>query len=237
LDEERKQMKKLLLTLFTVFLFTFTLSAQSTVYNNIPNPLPGNVPSEGPEAYFFAELGAGVEIQTPAVGATMHKASVVMSSWVCQQGNWQGGCITEQNATFDQPITVNIYSANGDLPVALLGSVTDTFKIPYRPSADPTMCPSATTKWYSKTDNKCYNGLASVVTFNLFDLTPLRITLPTKIIVTVAYNTTDAGPHPLGVLPCRNTPRMHSSRDMKARGSEKATAAPARRNEVNGHAA
>jgi hypothetical protein len=30
-----------------------------TVYNSIPKSLPGNVGSEGPEAYAFSELGDG----------------------------------------------------------------------------------------------------------------------------------------------------------------------------------
>ena len=196
-------MKKMLFTLFSAFLSVFTLSAQvSTVYSNIPINMPGNVPSEGPEAYFFSELGLGVNIEPTAVGATMHKATVVMSSWACQQGNWQGGCVTKPNATFNQPLTLNIYSASGDVPMALLGSVTDTFKIPYRPSANPALCPETPNKWYDTAASTCRNGLATLVTFNL---TPLHLVLPANVIVTVAYNTSDAGPHPLGALPCRST--------------------------------
>jgi hypothetical protein len=193
-------MKKLLLTLLAPSLFTFTLSAQNLVYSNIPNPAPIHVPSEGPEAYYFAELGGGVEIPTPAIGATMHKVSVVMDSWACQQGRWYlGTCVSKKNASFDQPITLNIYSAIGENPVALLGTMTDNFKMPYRPSSDPINCPATPTKWYSSVDNKCYNGIASVITFNV---TPLGIALPAKVILTVGYNTTTNGPHPLGAQPC-----------------------------------
>jgi hypothetical protein len=49
-----------------------TASAQTqTGYNSIPKPLPGNVASEGPEAYAFRELGDGFTLQGTAAGATL----------------------------------------------------------------------------------------------------------------------------------------------------------------------
>ena len=57
----------------------------ATVYDNIPNPQPGNVPSEAYEANGIAEWGgqiqlAGTERQNPTV-------TVLMSSWGCQAGH------------------------------------------------------------------------------------------------------------------------------------------------------
>jgi hypothetical protein len=49
------------------------------VYSNIPDKLPGNVASEGPEAYAFRALGDGVMF-APGEGGTIDKVSVVLSS-------------------------------------------------------------------------------------------------------------------------------------------------------------
>src|SRR5437763_1963845 len=41
-----------------------TAAAQTqVVYNSIPKPLPGNVGSEGPEAYAFTEIGDGLGLK------------------------------------------------------------------------------------------------------------------------------------------------------------------------------
>src|SRR3981081_3008876 len=62
-------------------------ASAATVYNNIPSPLPGNLPSVGFEATQTSEFGGEVEFalvpqqREPTV-------AVVMSSWGCQRGNW-----------------------------------------------------------------------------------------------------------------------------------------------------
>ena len=74
-----------------------------------------------------------------------------MSSWACQAGGWNGSpspCATTPGATFSVPITLNIFgvgpaTSNGPSTVgSLLATDTQTFNIPYRPSADPIDCPS-----------------------------------------------------------------------------------------------
>ena len=112
---------------------------------------------------------------------------VSMSSWAC--GNLQSGasCHTEPKATFSYPITLNIYAveANNE-PGAKLGTVTQTFAIPYRPSASKkcTLTSEGVVGW----GKNCYSGKAFKIRF-----APLAITLPNKVIISVAYNTTDYG--------------------------------------------
>src|SRR5277367_3464104 len=105
------------------FAFVFLLSTAATsraqvvtVYNSIPNPLPPNVASEGPESYAFSELGDGVMLAGPA-GRTLDQVTVVMSSWACVSGNWDttvaggpGTCVTPADSTYTLPITLNVYS-------------------------------------------------------------------------------------------------------------------------------
>jgi hypothetical protein len=49
------------------------------VYNSIPKSIPGNVSSEGPEAYAFSELGDGMTpVQSPP-NYTLNQVNVVLS--------------------------------------------------------------------------------------------------------------------------------------------------------------
>ncbi len=111
---------------------------QTVVYNNIASPTPGNVPSQAFEATSTSEVGgqvtlAGTERSDP-------KVTVLMSSWGCENGSWNlGTCTTTPGTTFSHPITLNVYAVDAlNAPGALLTSKTQTFVIPYRPSADNT---------------------------------------------------------------------------------------------------
>jgi hypothetical protein len=166
------------------------------VYNSIPKPLPGNVFSEGPEAYAFAELGDAVALTVNT--GTVARVTVILSSLACQRGNWTSGCVTHPGATFSQPLTVNLYSVNsGTSPISVaspLGTITETFDIPYRPTSN---CQSDTTAWYSNKDKTCYHGLAVPVVVN-FSRQHIAIPTDGKLIVTVAFNSTHYGPSPIG---------------------------------------
>jgi len=172
------------------------------VYNSIPNPLPHNVASDGLEATFVRELGDGFMLAGPA-GRTLDKVTVILSSWACVSGNWYTAntCHTPPGSTFDQPITVNIYAVTPPTGVGpLLATITHTFELPYRPSTDSVHCTNPLTDdpghtWYSTQDKTCYHGLAVPITV---DFSPRHVTLPGKIIVTAEYNTSNAGPSPLG---------------------------------------
>jgi LPXTG-motif cell wall-anchored protein len=82
------------------------------------------------------------------------------------------------------------------VPGALLGTVTKTVTVPYRPSADPVNCPSAPTAWFNAGTSTCHNGFAFTATF---DFVPLVLTVPDRVIVTVAFNTEHHGAAPLSV--------------------------------------
>jgi hypothetical protein len=188
-------------------LFTLTLSAQeTTLYNSIPKTLPGNVISEGLEANAVSEFGDGVNL-TGRSGSALHQVTIVLSSWACQNGGvYSGTCVTKPGANFNQIVTMNIYSVVNSVPPtpgALLGSLTDSFSIPYRPTATPSLCSGDVTQWYDSKDQLCHHGIATAINFNF---TNQHIALPSQVIVTVSYNTTHYGPHPIGPsAPCFST--------------------------------
>jgi hypothetical protein len=180
------------------------------MFNSIPNPTPGNIASEGPEAYAYSQIGDGLML-AGAAGRTLDKVTVVMSSWACVSGNWYGpaNCATPAGSTYTLPITVNIYSVvstgetlEGDSPApapgTLLATLTQDFTLPYRPSSDTVNCVGG--PWYDSTTQTCYNGIAAPITF---DLSSLKVKLPKKIIVGFQFNSTHYGPSPIGQsAPC-----------------------------------
>lgn len=196
------------------FLATFALvttmasvafAQNQIVYNSIPKSLPGNVASEGPEAYGFRELGDGMTL-AGAPGARIQQVNVVLSSWACVSGTWyDGNCSTPGGSKFSQAITLNVYSVvwNATVPSVgpLLATTTETFQIPYRPSSTPAQC-GGSTRWYNSKDKTCYNGLAVPIQFNLSNL---QIELPSQVIVGISYNTSHYGPSPIGTSACSAT--------------------------------
>jgi hypothetical protein len=162
----------------------------SLIYNStVPNGPPANVPSIGPEAYAFNQLGNGVTF----AGSARHLTSVTvgLSSWACSSGAWYSGdCSTPSGATFRQAITFNVYDSTG----TVLASSTQTFSIPYRPSASPKCTGEDAGKWYSPSLKTCFNGFYNEVTFNFSG-----VTLPNQVVYGIEYNTRDYGPTSTGV--------------------------------------
>lgn len=186
----------------SVAIFSAAHAAPTTVYNSIPNPSAGNYPSQAFEAQSASEFGGQVTLINSAINPTV---TVQMSSWGCQNGNWfSDNCVTSSGSTFSEPITLNIYNVgSGNSVGSLVASQTQTFNIPFRPSADNTHCTGPNSadgftgsgpngEWFSATDNKCYNGFVTPVVFNLTG------TIPQNAIITVAYNTTHFGYSPIG---------------------------------------
>lgn len=140
------------------------------IYDNIPAPLAGNYPSIGYQARSTAEFGD--RITFAGTNRNLTSVTVTMSSWAKSED--YGNAVS-----FTHPLTMNIYAEGvGNLPGALLGSVTQTFTIPYRP-----------TGWG-------FNGIAANVTF---DFTALNLTLPDSVVYGLAYNTQSYGATPIGV--------------------------------------
>ena len=165
--------------------------AGQVIYDSIPETLPSNFPSVGFQATQTNELGDKINF-APGTSRTLSNTAVTLSSWACESGSWNSGCVTTPGATFSHPITLNIYNVAGDGTVgSLIESRTQSFAIPYRPSSDPT-CLSATA--WRDTDGNCFNGLSHVIVFDTSG-----ITVPDSIIYTVGYNTNTYGASPLGV--------------------------------------
>lgn len=146
------------------------------LYKSTVSPLPGNLPSVGFQATQTSEFGNRVRMTKSA--NTLGNVTVTMSSFACQSGTWNGPtpCVTTSGATFIEPITLNLYNApltGTFVPGSLIVSVTKTFSIPYRPSADAINCPSTPFKWFD--GSLCNNGKAHNIAFSLGSL---HITLP-----------------------------------------------------------
>ena len=156
-----KNARLLILTLVLVVFSASSALAQvgTPVYNHIPTPLPPNVPSLGFQATQTAEFGDHVFFAGTDRRAA--SATVVMSDWALHSDY-----PSMPAAGFSHPITLKIYAVNNSGPNpalgALLGSVTQTFLIPWRPEPSP----GCGTAWLAS-DGFCYNGLAFKITFNL----------------------------------------------------------------------
>ena len=167
-------------------------AAPEPIYNNIPSPLPGNLPSVGFEANQASEFGGQVEF----AGAARKNPTVkvTMSSWACVTGSWSAkNCGTPAGSKFEWPLTVSIYEVGPANSVGpLIARASKSYKMPYRPSANFANCNGANAgKWYSKANNACYNGKAFSISIGL-----KVAKLPEKAIISVAYNTSDYGVEP-----------------------------------------
>ncbi len=171
-----------------------------TIYDSTVSPLPANLPSVGFLASQASEFGDKVTFAGTARSLT--DVTVTLSTQGCQSG--QGNlpnCSTTPGATFSWPITFTIYGAPpGDAVGPVLAQVTQTFAIPYRPSADPVHCTGADVgKWFDAASATCSDGEAVNITF---DFSSLNVTLPDTVIWGVAFNTTTWGYHPVGPSAC-----------------------------------
>lgn len=167
-------------------------ASPEVVYNYLPSPTPGNVVSLGFEATQTAEFGGQIELAGTA--RKNPKVTVLMSSWACQTGTWNNfNCKTTAGAKFNVPITFKISEVGpGNSQGAVLATGSKTFAIPYRPSANTMKCTgSKTGAWYKS--GECFNGKTAKISL------PLKAaSLPNKVIVTIAYNTSDYGTTPTG---------------------------------------
>lgn len=176
----------------------------SVIYSSyVGNPLVGNLPSVGGEAYAFDELGNAITFA--GTNRKLTNVVVTMSSWACVSGAWfSDDCTTPAGSTFTLPITFNIYgpSVDGGLhPGSLVATSTQTFSIPYRPSASPKCTGDDAGKWYDPSSKTCFNGLATNITFNFSG-----VDLPDSVVFGIAYDTTHFGYTPIGEsAPCYGT--------------------------------
>ena len=168
-------------------------SPTPVIYNATPTPLPPNVASVGFEATQTAQFGDHIVLGDTA--RTLQAVTVTMSDWALYSDYSGDPRYSADSTNWTHPITVNIYSTHLDpngVPDMLLGTITQTVTIPWRPVADPTC--SNGTAWRAG-DGNCYNGLSFNATF---DMSGLNVTLPNEVIVGIAYNTADYGTAPIG---------------------------------------
>jgi hypothetical protein len=164
------------------------------LYNNIPSPVPGNLPSQPFQAQQAAEFGGQIQLAgTERQNATV---TVGMSSWACQTGGSDpvtDPCATTPGSTFSHPITLNVYAVGPSNAVGnRLISITRNFQMPFRPSQDNAQC-AGTVKWFDPVTATCKSGLLFTISYALGNLT-----LPDRVIVSLAYNTQTWGYDPIG---------------------------------------
>jgi hypothetical protein len=167
-------------------------ASPTVIYNNLASPFPGNVPSEAIEATSTSEFGGQVEFAGPSLTTT--KVTVAMSSWACQSGGAEdGSCVTSPGAKFEWPVTLRVYTVGaGNAVGTQIARLTKTFKMPYRPSANAGCTGEHLGGW--KAMGKCFHGRLFRIAFVL-----RGVTLPSKAIISVAFNTTDYGAEPTHV--------------------------------------
>jgi len=160
------------------------------------DPSAAQLPSLSFEATGATEIGNQVAFAA-GTPRSIDNVVVSMDSWGCgTSGSWStDDCVTAPGATFAQPITLNLYNVNpDDTPGSLIGSVTQTVDLAYRPSADATHCTGADVgKWYNAADSTCYNGIVTDATLSLGG-----VTVPDKVIYGVEIRTSDYGDPALG---------------------------------------
>lgn len=177
---------------------------KGTVYDSIvtlmQSKVSSNISSEGFECCSTKEIGDALVFTHGA--NKLKRVSVVMSSFGCESGHWYSDdCETTPGDAFPVPITLKVYAAlnpsSASLGVGqLIATQTRTFNIPYRPSKDDANCTGQDAgKFVGKVDKLCDKGLSHVIWFNF---NPAQVALPAEAIVTVAYNTSDAGYNPIG---------------------------------------
>jgi len=160
----------------------------TVIYDSTPNPLPGNVVSQGYECCGVQQFGDQVSFAGSA--RELSTVTVIMSSWACQSGHWDtGDCASATGATSPVPVTLNLYDVGpGNTVGTFITGATQTFQIPYRPSASTT-CGDG--RWYDAAEAHCYNGYATPITFTFAPGT----TLPSSVIYGISYTTsTNNGP-------------------------------------------
>ena len=177
----------------------------SVIYDSTnPNGGPTNQPSYGPEAYAFKTIGDKITLGGTA--RSLSNVTVTLSSFACQQGTWNPDddndgipdvpqdCVTQPGATFLQPITLSVFKvAHDGTKGALIATKTQTFDVPYRPSASPTCAAIGQPGKWQTPSKECKNGIADDVTFNFSGEK-----LDPTVIYEISYGSTHYGSPVLG---------------------------------------
>jgi hypothetical protein len=163
-------------------------SASEVIYKNIPSPRPkAGLPALGFESDSVSEFGG--EVQFGGTARTSPTIVVDLESYACQSGSG-ATCTTAKGASFEWPITLNVYRVGSlSSPIA---RITKTVKIPYRPSARA-KCPLEMPEDVKGYGMECAFAKAAKASFAL-----PGATLPAAAVIAVAYNTETYGSEPTG---------------------------------------
>ncbi len=166
----------------------------SVIFDNTPATVTSALASYGAQAYSFNEWGGGVTF-APG-GRKLATATVILKSYTCQLGAWNGNptlCSTPTpGSTYNTNVTFNVYDVNLDGTVGgVIATKTQSVAVPFRPSADPIACPSNTSAFWDGTG--CRSGLSFPVTFVFTGQT-----LPDTAAFGITYNTDQSGYSPIG---------------------------------------
>jgi len=159
------------------------------VYDSTISPVPASLVSQSFEATGTSQLGN--QINLTGASETLNNVVVTMESWTC--GNYLAllaltstTCTTTPGTTFNEPITLNIYNVGAANAVgSLITSDTQTFAIPFRPTASLS-CPTGDNFGeYLGYDGHCHNGMATNIVFSGFS----SVVLPQNVIYGISYST------------------------------------------------
>ena len=173
-------------------------ASTETVYNALPIVSPAtNYSSQPFQAQQVSEFGDLIHLG--GTNRSLNSVTVTMSDYALYATYLSDGHYSGNAVNWTHPITLNVYNVISETPNAvgsLLGSVTQTITIPWRPVGDAS-CPIlyGERQWIDTSGN-CNSGYAFNATF---DMSSLNVTLPNDVIVTVAFNTQSYGVAPIGV--------------------------------------
>ena len=166
-----------------VGLVVVPISAQTTTYNNMYDPIPGNYISQGFECCQMQGLGALINMSS---GGTLYSATFGMSSWA-KLSDWISYS-TNTGSGFTAPITLSIFDGTGGVLGSQLYTTTMDQFIPYRPEASA----NCGTAWMDQA-GACWNGMAFNISFS-----PVGWVLPQEVGWVLSYNTQTVGYNPTG---------------------------------------
>jgi hypothetical protein len=163
------------------------------IYNNIPSPQPPSLVSQSFQANRDSEFGDLITFGGTARDLTSATVAMVTVGYFSK---YNVSTVTNTGGWTEPAITLNLFSVDNSgaspAPGTLLGSVTESSFIPWRPEPTP-ICGGVL--WLAP--DGCHNGMAFDITF---DFTSLGIVLPNQIIYGIAYNTQSGGQNPIGLI-------------------------------------
>jgi hypothetical protein len=179
-------------------------SNSQVVYDSLNSPLPPDTWSQAYYATGITEFGN--EITPASTSSQLSNVVVALDSQACESGTG-ATCTTTPGATF--PLSITMYLYNAGSPVnSPIATDTQTFNIPFRPSAaavaTPTLCatgnnwsgfPNDGTQWYDAATSNCYYGITYAAVFNTWT----GVTLPSNVTYGIYFDASSGPAQSLNV--------------------------------------